>query len=111
MLFDRSLVLSPDEVVEIEVTGYRRADVAVDGRPTSILEPGDIVGCSPSAATARFVRFGAYRYHQILKSKFGPRRPLIRWASYGSIGRRSPQQRLQHHPTGGQRRSVEYPCG
>ncbi len=71
MLFDRTLVLSPDEIVEIEVTGHRRADVALDGQPTAVLEPGDVVACSPSAATARFVRFGAYRYHQILKSKFG----------------------------------------
>ena len=71
MLFDRSLVLSPEEVVEIEVAGHRRADVAVDGQPRSVLEPGDVVRCSPSAATANFVRFGAYRYHQILKSKFG----------------------------------------
>jgi NAD+ kinase len=71
MLFDRSLVLSPNEVVEIEVAGHRRADVALDGQPRSVLEPGDVVRCSPSAATASFVRFGAYRYHQILKSKFG----------------------------------------
>lgn len=71
MLFDRSLVLSPDEVVEIEVAGHRRADVAVDGQPQSVLSPGDIVRCSPSEATADFIRFGAYRYHQILKSKFG----------------------------------------
>lgn len=71
MLFDRTLVLSPDEVVEIEVAGHRRADVAVDGQPHSVLDPGDVVRCSPSEATADFVRFGAYRYHQILKSKFG----------------------------------------
>ncbi|WP_051062664.1 NAD(+)/NADH kinase [Ilumatobacter nonamiensis] len=71
MLFDRSLVLSPDEVVEIEVAGHRRADVAVDGQPQSVLSPGDEVRCSPSASTADFVRFGTYRYHQILKSKFG----------------------------------------
>lgn len=71
MLFDRSLVLSPNEVVEIEVAGHRRADVAVDGQPGGVLEPGDVVRCSPSAATAKFVRFGAYKYHQILKSKFG----------------------------------------
>ena len=71
MLFDRSLVLNPDEVVEIEVAGHRRADVAVDGQPRSVLEPGDVVRCSPSRATANFVRFGAYRYHQILKTKFG----------------------------------------
>jgi NAD+ kinase len=71
MLFDRSLVLSPTEVVEIEVAGHRLADVAVDGQPRSVLHPGDVVRCSPSSATANFVRFGAYRYHQILKSKFG----------------------------------------
>lgn len=71
MLFDRSLVLSPNEVVEIEVAGHRRADVAVDGQHGGVLEPGDVVKCSPSSATAKFVRFGAYRYHQILKSKFG----------------------------------------
>jgi NAD+ kinase len=71
MLFDRSLVLSPDEVVEVEVAGHRRADVAIDGQTRAVLEPGDVVRCSPSVATANFVRFGAYRYHQILKSKFG----------------------------------------
>lgn len=71
MLFDRSLVLSPEEVVEIEVSGHRRADVAIDGQPAAVLDPGDVVRCSPSAAVAKFVRFGAYRYHQILKSKFG----------------------------------------
>ncbi len=71
MLFDRSLVLSPLEVVEIEVAGHRRADLALDGQHAVVLEPGDVVGCSPSEATANFVRFGAYRYHQILKSKFG----------------------------------------
>ncbi len=71
MLFDRSLVLSPDEVVEIEVAGHRSADVAIDGQPAAVLETGDVVRCSPSAATANFVRFGAYPYHQILKSKFG----------------------------------------
>ena len=71
MLFDRSLVLSPSEVVEIEVAGHRRADLAVDGQPAGVLQSGDVVRCSPSTATANFVRFGAYRYHQILKSKFG----------------------------------------
>ena len=71
MLFDRSLVLSPSEVVEIEVAGRFRADLALDGRPGGLLEPGAVVRCSPSVETASFVRFGAYRYHQILKTKFG----------------------------------------
>lgn len=71
MLFDRSLVLDPSEVVEIEVSGHRRAEVAIDGQPVATLVDGDVVRCVPSPATANFVRFGAYRYHQILKAKFG----------------------------------------
>lgn len=71
MLFDRSLVLDPSEVVEIEVTGHRRAELALDGQPVASLGDGDVVCCAPSEATARFVRFGVERYHQILKAKFG----------------------------------------
>lgn len=71
MLFDRTLVLDPSEVVEIEVTGHRRAELAVDGQPVAALDDGDVVRCAPSDATARFVRFGVERYHQILKAKFG----------------------------------------
>ncbi len=70
-LFDRSLVLDPSEVVEIEVSGHRRAEVAIDGQPIATLDDGDVVRCVPSPATANFVRFGTYRYHQILKAKFG----------------------------------------
>jgi NAD+ kinase len=71
MLFDRTLVLDPSEVVEIEVAGHRAAEVAIDGRPVLRLVPRDCVRCRPAAETARFIRFGPYRYHQILKSKFG----------------------------------------
>ncbi|MGH9137339.1 MAG: NAD(+)/NADH kinase [Acidimicrobiales bacterium] len=71
MLFDRTLVLDPAETVEIEVTGHRLAEVAIDGRLVVLVEPGDVVRCRPADATARFIRFGPYRYHQILKSKFG----------------------------------------
>ena len=71
MLFDRCLVLDPSEVVEIEVSGHRRAELAIDGQPIATLDDGDVVRCVPSPACANFVRFGAYRYHQILKAKFG----------------------------------------
>ena len=71
MLFDRTLVLDPTEVIEIEVTGHRAAELTLDGQAVASLDDGDIVGCSPSEKTARFVRFGAERYHQILKAKFG----------------------------------------
>ena len=71
MLFDRSLVLDPSERVEIEVIGDREASIAVDGRPVCELSQGAIVRCSPSAATARFIRFRGRHYHQVLKAKFG----------------------------------------
>jgi NAD+ kinase len=71
MLFDRSLVLDPSEIVEIEVSGHRRAELALDGQPVHALDDGDVVTCAPSASTAAFVRFGTERYHQILKVKFG----------------------------------------
>ncbi len=71
MLFDRSLVLDPSEVVDIEVSGHRHAEVAIDGQPVATLDDGDVVRCVPSAQTASFIRFGTYRYHQILKAKFG----------------------------------------
>ncbi len=71
MLFDRTLVLDPSEVVEIEVAGHRQAEVAVDGRLVLTIDPGDTVRCRPADETASFVRFGPYRYHQILKTKFG----------------------------------------
>jgi len=70
-LFDRSLVLDPTETVEIEVLGDREAAVAVDGGPACNMTVGGTVRCVPSAATARFVRFGAHHYHQVLKAKFG----------------------------------------
>jgi NAD+ kinase len=71
MLFDRTLVLDPSEVIEIEVTGHRLAELTLDGQATVSLDDGDVVRCSPSDATANFVRFDGERYHQILKAKFG----------------------------------------
>jgi NAD+ kinase len=71
MLFDRSLVLDPTEVVEIIVVGHRSASLVADGQTVSDLHDGARVTCRPSRRTARFVRFGEHRYHQILKAKFG----------------------------------------
>jgi NAD+ kinase len=71
MLFDRSLVLDPNETVEIEVLAGREASVAIDGRPVSSLPASTRVRCVPATETARFVRFGTHHYHQVLKAKFG----------------------------------------
>jgi NAD+ kinase len=71
MLFDRALVLDPDEEVGIEVLGHRPADLSIDGRRVTTLAEGDTVTCRPAPEVARFVRFGTRHFHQILKAKFG----------------------------------------
>jgi NAD+ kinase len=71
MLFDRSLLLDPSETVDIEVIGDREGSVVIDGRPVGRLTKGASVRCTPSDATANFVRFRGRHYHQVLKAKFG----------------------------------------
>lgn len=71
MLFDRSLVLDPEEWVEVEVAGHRPVALSVDGQQTVTLTEGDVVSFAASSATAQFVRFGRHRFHRILKTKFG----------------------------------------
>ena len=71
MLFDRSLVLDPDESVEVEVMGHRPVVLSVDGRRTASLVECDTVTFRSCEHGARFVRFGGRRFHQILKTKFG----------------------------------------
>jgi NAD+ kinase len=71
MLFDRALVLDPDEDVAIEVMGHRPVVLSLDGVKVAGLNEGDTVRCRPSDSSAIFVRFGPRRFHQILKAKFG----------------------------------------
>ena len=71
MLFDRSMILAPDEEIAIEVLGHRPASVTVDGRPLGVLQPGDRVACRRATPPARFVRFAPRSFHQVLKAKFG----------------------------------------
>ena len=70
-LFDRSLVLSPDETVEIEVAGHRGVVLTVDGSSVASLAAGDVVRCRPATEDAQFVCFGRRRFHQVLRAKFG----------------------------------------
>ena len=71
MLFDRSLVLSPDSVVRIDVTSYRPAKLFLDGRDLQTLEEGMAVVCTASPHPARLVVFEPRSFLGILKSKFG----------------------------------------
>jgi NAD+ kinase len=71
MLFDRTLVLNPDEVVRLQVQGHRPATLSVDGQAVLDLDEGDAIECRASAHSARLVTFGTRDFHQILKAKFG----------------------------------------
>jgi NAD+ kinase len=71
MLFDRALLLDPNESVEIELIGHRAAILSIDGQPAADLAEGDVVNVVPSERSAQFVRFGGRSFHQILKAKFG----------------------------------------
>ena len=50
MLFDRSLVLEPEERVCFELLPVREAGLVVDGRPIATLEPGASVAITPANA-------------------------------------------------------------
>ncbi len=71
MLFDRSLVLGPDEELRFVVVDGRPVIVTADGRAVGELRPGDSVRCTGAATPARIVTFGRRDFHQILKAKFG----------------------------------------
>jgi NAD+ kinase len=69
MLFDRTLVLGPDEAVELEV-GSRAVAIAIDGHEGGALAPGTRVRCSAAAAPVRIVTRRGRGFHQILRDKF-----------------------------------------
>ena len=71
MLFDRTLVLNPDDEIRLVVCGHRPATLSVDGRNLGELEAGDAVVCTGSPYAARMVTFGERDFHAILKAKFG----------------------------------------
>jgi len=70
MLFDRALVLEPDEWLRLEVAGPRPGVLVVDGMLAGALEPGDAVACRAGERCARLVTFGKRDFHAILKARF-----------------------------------------
>ncbi len=71
MLFDRSLVLSPETVVRLRVDGHRPATVSVDGRRIATVGDGASIECTAASSSARFVTLGSRPFHRVLKAKFG----------------------------------------
>jgi NAD+ kinase len=71
MLFDRSLVLGPQEEIRIVVGDEAGVIATVDGRELGALQAGDAITCTAAPVPARIVGFGARDFHQVLKAKFG----------------------------------------
>ena len=71
MLFDRSLVLAPEEMLRFTVCDDRSVVLTADGRELGDLAAGDTVSCRGGDLSARIVTFGPRDFHQILKAKFG----------------------------------------
>jgi NAD+ kinase len=71
MLFDRSLVLDPEEELRFRVEDERSVALTLDGMVRGELSAGDTVTCSGGPRPARIVTFGPRDFHQILKAKFG----------------------------------------
>ncbi len=70
-LFDRSMVLSPEDDVRIELLDWRGARLLCDGVDITALAPGDAVTCRRGPWLARFVTFGRRDFRGILRKKFG----------------------------------------
>jgi NAD+ kinase len=70
-LFDRSLVLSPEDEVRMELLDWRPARLLCDGVDVTALAPGDAVTCRRGPWLAKVVTFGRRDFRGILRKKFG----------------------------------------
>lgn len=70
MLFDRSLVLGPDEELRFEVLEGPPVACTLDGREQGELVAGSVVVCRAAERPARLVTFARRDFHQLLAEKF-----------------------------------------
>ena len=71
MLFDRSLVLEPDETVGLRLLDGRSAVLTVDGSTVVPLGIDATVEIAEGRRPALVVRFGRPDFHAVLRGKFG----------------------------------------
>jgi NAD+ kinase len=71
MVFDRSLVLAPDQRVRLEVLGEEPGLLSADGRHSLELPVGSAVQIERAPTPARFVRReDAPSFHDLVRDKF-----------------------------------------
>ncbi len=71
MLFDRPLVLAPEENIEIELAHGPSAAVMVDGQVRARLLPGDRIKITAVPKAVRLARLDHMAFHELIKFKFG----------------------------------------
>ena len=71
MLFDRSLVLAPEETLRFRVCDNHSVALTLDGRELGELAADDAVTFRGGGLPARIVTLWPRDFHQILKAKFG----------------------------------------
>lgn len=71
LLFDRSLVLEPDETLCFTLLDGRAASLVLDGCFVATLVSGDSVECRGAEEPARLVTFGERDFHALLRTRFG----------------------------------------
>lgn len=70
LVFDRSLVLEPEEGVEMTLIDGHAAAAVIDGTILVPLAPGARVTCRAAEETAKLVTFGDFDFHTVLRSRF-----------------------------------------
>jgi NAD+ kinase len=70
MLFDRPVVLEPEQWVRLELRGPRPAVLVLDGQNACTLHPGDAAVCRPGPTPVRLVTFGGRDFFSILRARF-----------------------------------------
>jgi NAD+ kinase len=70
MLFDRPLVLEPEQWVRLELLGPLPAVLVLDGQSSDSVQPGDAVLCRVGSSPARLVTFGPRDFFSILRARF-----------------------------------------
>lgn len=71
LVFDRSLVLGPEEDLGLHLLDGPDASLVLDGSRILPLAPGDTVTCRGAKERARLVSFGEIDFHAVLRSRFG----------------------------------------
>jgi NAD+ kinase len=70
LVFDRSLVLAPEEPITLTLLEGRTATLVIDGSRSLTLSEGDAVVCRAGEVDARFITFGGRDFHAVLRSRF-----------------------------------------